>query len=141
MQLTNHNDDLACDMIQETFLRYVVCQRRIGKIEHPRAYLFRIATLLARNHSRKQRRRQRLSLAIPLASEREYLMSDDFFNDFLVLRAVWSRLGPEERIVAEAVVERDMNQIEISRLTGLSRAAVQRRIEKIRIHARKFCEE
>ena len=50
------NREAAADLTQETFLRAWASATPLAEIQHPKAWLYRIATNLALNQSRRQRR-------------------------------------------------------------------------------------
>lgn len=49
------NHETATDLVQETFLRAYAATTPLGAIQRPKAWLYRIATNLALNESRRQR--------------------------------------------------------------------------------------
>ena len=67
-------------------------------------------------------------------------MSDELIRASQVLTAIWCHLDFDERLIAKAIIVDEMNQDEISRFTGMSRATVQRRIKRINKLANKYIE-
>jgi RNA polymerase sigma-70 factor, ECF subfamily len=106
---------LAEDLLQDAYLRFLTRSRVLDDDEHQKNYLFRIATNLARDHFRRERRR-------PIASQPGITYPADDRGD------VWpllSRLSPRDRELLLLAYVEGMTHREISRVTGLMRASIK----------------
>ncbi|MBQ8537021.1 MAG: RNA polymerase sigma factor [Clostridia bacterium] len=118
---------LAEDVVQETFLK---AWKQPGlKPEAEKAWLIRVAVNLCHDHHRSRWRRymdrrtpvEELPLAAPQGSDGEII-------DMV------KRLPMKEREVILLFFWQNMNADEIAHITGVSRSAVYRRLEKAKKH-------
>lgn len=103
--------DVADDLLQETFCRYLMRRRTDMDESHTRSYLFRIATNLLHD-----RVRSRLDLAVPELPERG---ASPTLETRLDVRAALRRLKPRERELLWLAYVEGMNHDEIAAATGL----------------------
>ena len=66
-----HDENLASDITQETFLKAAELCHKIDPSQNPRAFLIRIAASLWKNQLRKEKGRQKIIPLAPLKSEDE----------------------------------------------------------------------
>ena len=120
----------AQDLLQEALVRYLLYRRRGKPVDRPLKFLYRAATRLALRAMRKRRRRRELDQRLPMPAEPDGPEAD--LVGKRTLQALWPRLDDKGRLVAKAALLDEMTPLEISELTGLSRATVGRRLAKIR---------
>lgn len=125
--------DRAQELAQETFLRAYCALARGARVEHPRAWLYRIATNAARDHFRRARRVQWLPLrdgdcdpALPQSNPSEAVA------DRLVVQSALVRLAPEYRIPLLLHLSEGLSTAEIAAVLGISRDAVKMRLYRAR---------
>jgi len=106
---------LADDLLQEAYLRFLTRSRVLDDDEHQKNYLFRIATNLARDHFRRERRQ-------PLASEPGIAHPSDDCGEVWTLMA---RLSSRDRELLLLAYVEGMTHREISQVTGLMRASIK----------------
>ncbi len=125
--------DRAQELAQETFLRAYCALARGARVEHPRAWLYRIATNAARDHIRRARRVQWLPL---LDDDRDPALHQsnpsEALADRLVVRSVLVRLAPEYRIPLLLHLSEGLSTAEIGLILGISRDAVKMRLYRAR---------
>ena len=109
--------DLADDLLQETFLRFLARQPAAMAEDETRRYLFRIATNLLRD-----RWRRRDDLAGPEAMDEGVLTNVEAQLD--VRRAMQS-LKPRERELLWLAYVEGMSHAEIAAVTGLSALSIR----------------
>lgn len=106
---------LAEDLLQDAYLRFLTRSRVLEDDEHQKNYLFRIATNLARDHFRRERRQ-------PIASEPDIAHPADDRSDVWPLLA---RISPRDRELLLLAYVEGMTHREISQVTGLMRASIK----------------
>ena len=121
------------ELTQETFLRAYRALARGTKVEHPRAWLYRIATNAAQDHFRRARLVHWLPL---LDSDRDPVLhfSDpsEAVADRLAVQAALARLAPDYRVPLLLHLSEGLSTAEIAEVLGLSRAAVKVRMYRAR---------
>lgn len=103
--------DIADDLLQETYCRYVMHRRTDMDDAQTRSYLFQIATNLLRD-----RVRSRVDLVVPEIPERGVTPR---LETRLDVRAALLRLKPRERELLWLAYVEGMNHKEIAAATGL----------------------
>lgn len=130
------------ELAQETFLRAYRSLARGVRVEHPRAWLYRIATNAANDHFR----RARLVRWVPLLDR-----DDDpalrtpgpaqGVADRLALQAALARLAPAYRVPLLLHLSEGLSTAEIGEVLGISRAAVKVRLFRAREKCRAALKE
>ncbi len=115
----------AEDLLQETYLRLLSQVRVPDDEDHRRNYLFKIATNLARDHFRRERRYRLVSddehMSRMEAAPREARGSQEPADVWAVLEKVTAR---DRELLLLAYVE-GLTHKEISQITGLMRASLK----------------
>lgn len=111
------NPAVADDLLQDTYLRFLSQLRVPDDEAHRRNYLFRIATNLARDYFRRERRQEPFDDQPVPSVEPEQHHGD--------LWAVIGRLSPRDRELLLLAYVEGMTHKEISQVTGLMRASVK----------------
>ena len=109
----------ADDLLQEAYLRFLGVVRIPSDHDHRRNYLFRIATNLARDHFRYEKRYQ------PLDDER---LPDRASAPAAEPSDVWTvldRVTPRDRELLLLAYVEGLTHKEISQVTGLMRASIK----------------
>jgi RNA polymerase sigma-70 factor (ECF subfamily) len=133
---------LAEDLTQETFARAWQAARRLPDLDNPRAWLYRIATNLARD----QHRRARLLAWLPLREHEQTLElpgleeGGDPLESERMRRALL-RLAPEYRVPLVLYVCEGFQSAEIADTLSISRDAVKQRLVRARERLRQLLEE
>lgn len=126
-----HNRDLAEDITQETFLRFFTSDtyRDTGQALQ---YLYTVARNLCIDEYRRPKTEE-LPEELPLVDENDLVTNMD-------LRAALQRLSDDDR---ELVVLRYVSEVPmavLSKIYGISRFALYRKIQSITKHLRKYME-
>lgn len=111
------NADVAADLAQDAYIRFLSAVRLPHADDHQRHYLFRIATNLARDHFR----RQKLDAAAPRGRDYVAPASEES-------RDVWTQLGrvsPRDRELLLLAYVEGLSHAEIANVTGLMRASIR----------------
>lgn len=121
------------ELAQETFMRAYRALARGTRVEHPRPWLYRIATNMARDHFR----RTRLIRWLPLwDADRDpaLRLSDpsDAAAERLAVQAALARLAPDYRIPLLLHLAEGLSTAEIAGVLGISRDAVKMRLCRAR---------
>ena len=120
-----YNKQLAQDITQETFLRFF--QQNVSiNIRKELPYLYTIAKNLCADNFRKKN----VESLENVTEEAIYNPTDNWINH-LTLKSILSKLAQEEQ---ELIFLRYVNEISIttiSKITGVSRFAIHRRLSKI----------
>jgi len=111
------NPALADDLLQDTYLRFLSQLRVPDDEAHQRNYLFRIATNLARDHFRREKRHESYG-EHPEASVQAEQHDGDLW-------AVMGQLSSRDRELLLLAYVEGMTHKEISHVTGLMRASVK----------------
>ena len=121
------------ELAQETFLRAYRELERGLQVEHPKAWLYRIATHIANDHFRRARLVQWLPL---LDVESESLLQApnpaDDIPEQLAVRAALARLKPQYRIPLVLHLCEELSTTQIAEILGLTRGAVKMRLLRAR---------
>lgn len=122
---------LAEDLLQEAFTRAWNARHQLPSIENPRAWLYRIATNLARDHIR----RARLLSWLPLLGN-EPALADDTLEEHALeserMRRALIKLSPEYRIPLVLYTCEGLAVAEVAALLALSPDAVKQRLVRAR---------
>ncbi|MBI2161487.1 MAG: RNA polymerase sigma factor [Candidatus Rokubacteria bacterium] len=131
----------ADDLAQETFLRAYRAHRTLTPDANARAWLFAIATNVAKNHFRAESRRRRAHTAVRAtlsATDGAEPESETLFNEARArLDAVVAALPPKQRLAFTLRKVHDLDYDAIARSLGCSaesaRAHVFQALKKIRV--------
>jgi RNA polymerase sigma-70 factor (ECF subfamily) len=126
---------VAEDLTQETFARAWQSSAKLPGLDNPRAWLYRIATNLARDHHRRARLRlwQRWheeAEGLPFAGPPEGEGGDPVESERL--RRALLRLPPEYRVPLVLYVCQEFSAAEIAETLSISRDAVKQRLVRAR---------
>jgi RNA polymerase sigma-70 factor (ECF subfamily) len=115
------NRAVAEDLLQEAYLRFLGANRLPVADDHQKHYLFRIATNLARDHFRAERRRAhvRVDRPEPAAASPEPADAADG------VRRLLARLSSRDRELLLLAYVEGLTHQQISQVTGLMRASVK----------------
>jgi len=109
----------ADDLLQEAFFRFYRAGTHYESESHRRNSLFRIATNLARDHGRRQRR----GIDVPLPED---MQSRDARHDQRTdLARALSRLKPLQREILWLAYAQGSSHIEIAEIVGLSSKSIK----------------
>jgi len=115
---------LADDLVQESYFRFLRATLKSEDAAYQRAYLFRIATNLARDHWRRQPRQEQWEAAQP-----EELPADDRTGERVHLQSdlgrVLGRLKPRERELLWLAYAEGSSHKEIAEMLGIRAASVR----------------
>ena len=115
---------LADDLVQESYYRFLRAALKPDDTAYQKAYLFRIATNLARDHWRRQPRREQGE-----SSDADRVPADDRTAERLQQRSdlgrALSRLKPRERELLWLAYAEGANHKEIATVLGLKAASVR----------------
>lgn len=131
---------LAEDLVQEAFTRAWRARAQLPQLANPRAWLYRIATNVARDHHR----RRRLLQWLPLFSADPALTTPPPDGDPLAtehLRRALLQLSPDYREPLVLYTCQDFSVAEIATALGLSPDAVKQRLSRARQKLRALVEE
>ncbi|MEW6246208.1 MAG: sigma-70 family RNA polymerase sigma factor [Nitrospirota bacterium] len=133
--------DLAADCVQETYLRLVSLGPRLT-IEHPRAFLFRIASNLAIDHLRRSQRQIEILSPDPLPVEvpsREPSAEDALHakQTVAILSAAVAELSPKCRQALILNRLEGKSHAEIAAHLGVSESMVAKYIAQALKHCRR----
>jgi RNA polymerase sigma-70 factor (ECF subfamily) len=121
------------ELAQETFLRAYRELVRGVRLEHPKAWLYRVATNAATDHLRRARLLKWLPL---LEAERDPAVRTpdpaDGVAEHLVVQTALARLRPRYRIPLVLHVCESLSTAEIAEVLGISRNAVKMRLSRAR---------
>lgn len=132
------NEAIAQELLQETFIRFILSRKRGKIITYPYSFLMRVATRLAYKQIRRETvRRMRETDTDNLVAPDERWRADNWS----LVKQVWDRLKPKDKIVIKALVEDEMTPTEIVKHTGFTWGSVQRRVSKFKKLARKLQNE
>lgn len=128
-----HDNELAFDVLQETFLRALQMNRSFCDIENQKAWLYRVANNLLVDEWRKQHRLEPLD--INAFSEQEETDSEFLVVDSLAqcLPKALACLSDEDRDVIEYCDLHGHSQQEFSNLRNLAISTVKSRIQRARV--------
>lgn len=124
------NVAIAEDLLQEAYMRFLSRTRLPDDDEYQKNYLFRIATNLARDHFRRERRQQVAApqFASEVSLEAARATTAMFQVDPFDRADVWSALATlssrDRELLLLAYVE-GMTHKEIGQITGLMRASIK----------------
>jgi RNA polymerase sigma factor (sigma-70 family) len=132
------NEQSAYDLTQETFVRAWQHFEQISRYEHPRAWLFRVATNLALNY--RQRQAHPVGAAVPLDMPRDLASLDlaSHSAERELVRKVLQRLPPKRRA---ALVLREVYGLpaeEVGQILGMRREAVKMALSRARTQFRQL---
>jgi RNA polymerase sigma-70 factor (ECF subfamily) len=117
---------LADDLLQETYYRFLRAERGYASDAHRRNYLFRIATNLVRDG---HRRRRPVLVAVPEETDRDALRSHDDVVGRTVLRADLSRamanLSSREQALLWLAYAQGSSHDEIALSLGLKPSSIK----------------
>jgi RNA polymerase sigma-70 factor (ECF subfamily) len=133
---------LAEDLTQETFARAWQAAPRLPHLDNPRAWLYRIATNLARDQHRRDRRLT--WLPIREGGEEAALPGPDEAADPLEgerVRQALLRLAPDQRVPLVLYVCEEFSTAEIAATLSISRDAVKQRLVRARERLRLLLQE
>ncbi len=121
----------AEDLAQDTFVRAFLALPRTGVPDNPRAWLFRIATNVAIDHIRRQRRvawvgLDRLAQVLRGADGTERIELAD------PIQRALAALSPEEQAVLMLFVHAGLKAPEVAEVLGISPAAARKRRQRAR---------
>jgi RNA polymerase sigma-70 factor (ECF subfamily) len=122
---------LAEDLTQETFTRAWNARRDLPKLDNPRAWLYRIATNLARDHFR----RARLLSWLPLLGNEPALTEEAPSGDPLEaerMQRALRQLPPDYRLPLVLYTCQELSVAEVAAALGLSVDAVKQRLVRAR---------
>jgi RNA polymerase sigma-70 factor (ECF subfamily) len=133
--LVNLIGDLARaeELAQETFLRLYRSLEGGNRLEHPRAWLYRIASRIALDHFR----RARLLKWLPLwsADDNTRLHTADFAEalaDRMSVQSALASLKVEYRMPLLLHLSEGLSTLEIAEVLGISQSAVKMRLFRAR---------
>jgi RNA polymerase sigma-70 factor (ECF subfamily) len=106
-----HRPDVADDLLQETYCRYLMSRRPMMDASQTRSWLFRVATNLLHD-----RGRSRVDAFVPELPERG---AAPHMESRLDVRAVLRQMKPRERELLWLAYVEGMNHEEIAAATGL----------------------
>lgn len=118
--------DTAADLLQDTFLRAVIALDPARPPAQPAAWLYRIATNLAYNTLRRQRRWQWLALPPHLHDAR----FEQGVLEAQAIRACLARLSPREAEALLLHAYAGLTSVEIATLSGEKPSTVRTRIAR-----------
>jgi RNA polymerase sigma-70 factor (ECF subfamily) len=125
---------LAEDLTQEAFTRAWNARRGLPGLENPRAWLYRIATNLARDHIR----RARLLAWLPLRGDEGHEPAlaergpEHRAMEAEAMRCALLKLAPDYRIPLVLYTCQELSVVEIAQALGLSADAVKQRLVRAR---------
>lgn len=122
---------LAQDLVQEAFTRAWKARQALPTLENPRAWLYRIATNLARDHIR----RARLFSWLPLFGDEPALTADPDDGDPLEaqrMRRALLKLMPDYRVPLVLYTCQSLSVAEIAAALEISPDAVKQRLVRAR---------
>ena len=115
---------LADDLVQESYYRFLGATLKSDDAAYQKAYLFRIATNLARDHWRRLPRQEPWEAARP-----EHLRADDRTAKRVEVRSdlarIMGRLKPRERELLWLAYAEGSSHKEIAEVLGLKSASVR----------------
>ena len=123
----------AEELAQEAFLRAYRAMLGGAQVAYPKAWLYQIATNVARDHLR----RARLFEWLPWwDAEREPALcttdTADAIAEQLIVRAALARLKPAYRVPLVLHLCEDLSTVEISEVFGIRQGAVKMRLARAR---------
>ncbi len=122
-----HEPAWAEDLAQETFLRALRARRRLGEVQNPRAWLYRVATNAALNALKRRRR----FAWLPWRTGDEEARAPDVAEqvaEHSALEAALASLPPGYRAPLLLYAQYGLTPIEVADALGLSEAAARKRI-------------
>ena len=127
------DEERGQELAQETFLRAYRALARGQKVDHPKAWLYRIAT----NAAKDEFRRARLIKWLPFQTvEHEPALqvpdAADCVADQLLVRAALAKLSPDYRVPLLLHLGEGLSINEIAEVLNLSQGAVKMRLSRAR---------
>ncbi len=113
------NADVADDLLQKTFFRFLRVNPTVESEEHMRRYLFRAATNLVMDHFREAKREVSEEEVPPVVAD---YPSRELRHD---MQRVFSELKPRERALLWLAHVEEANHDEISRALGVKSKSVR----------------
>jgi len=113
------NSQLADDLLQEAFFRFYRAGMSYESESHRRNSLFRIATNLARDHGRRQRR----GMDVPLPEDLEIMSQPSETRSDLV--KALARLKPLQREILWLAYAQGSSHVEIAEIVGVSSKSIK----------------
>lgn len=126
-----HNDDLAADAMQETFVKVLRNQERLNA-RYPSSLLYRIATNVCLNVMRTQRRRPAISADQMLEAMAGPERLEDRILDSLTLEQVFKGAREGTREAAEMHYLEGRTLAETAAKVDLSISGVRKRLRSLR---------
>ncbi|MGQ0602244.1 MAG: RNA polymerase sigma factor [Anaerolineales bacterium] len=130
---------LAEDLTQETFTRVWRARRELPMLENPRAWTYRIATNLARDHIR----RARLLSWLPLFGHEAPIVADSHSSDPIdseKMRRALLKLSDEYRVPLVLYTCHEFSVAEVAATLNISVDAVKQRLVRARQQLRSVYE-
>jgi RNA polymerase sigma-70 factor (ECF subfamily) len=128
-----HDNELAFDVLQETFLRALQLNQSFCDIENHKAWLFRVASNLLVDEWRKQHRNEPLDIKDYADIEHEELEPLPVDSLAQCLPKALACLSADDRDVIEYCDLQGHSQLEFSQLRNLSISAVKSRVQRARV--------
>ena len=136
------NDDLAYDMTQETFLKFVDSFDNYKEPGTCKAYLFRIAVNVTNDYYRTKYRKE--DIETDFEGALEVKSDDDFEKDYVVAdgveRAI-SRLNNKQKDVIILRYYHDLKLSDISRILCIPLSTVKSRLKQGKVNLLKYLSE
>lgn len=121
-----NDGDAAADIIHDIFLYYHKTSRNGHSIEKPGSWLIRATVNKCIDHSKRQRKHQKIESIQPIPVEVD---SDDKNYEKQIIRQALSKLKPKERTLAILYSE-GMSYKEISELSGIKLSSVGKMLSR-----------
>lgn len=127
-----HNRDLAHDLTQETFLRLLHSGRRLTEIENHRAWIYRLASNLAFNALKRQRRFTWLPWHTATTLQLAHPDPADMVAEQMAIVQALAALPPHYRAPLLLYTQCELNIREIAAILQLSESNTKVRLHRAR---------
>ena len=136
------DDEQGKELAQETFLRAYCALTRGLEVEHPKAWLYRIATNVANDHFR----RARLVKWFPIHQVKNEPAlcapdSTDCIADQLLVRSALAQLSLDYRMPLVLHLCEGLSTVEIAEVLNIKQGAVKMRLSRAREQFRRALQE
>lgn len=125
------DEELAKDLLQDTFRKALTHQKNLDDVENEKAWLFRIARNTLIDHSRKKKEEPLTNYDITVDTD-THSLKNSAGDIAQCLKELIEEYDEEEREILYTIFTESQSQKEISQYLGISYSTLKSRIQKAR---------